>query len=336
MILNNKEELLRQLEIDLSKIKLEKQAIEIKNIFCKKYLNPIYDALKKADINDKKTIGQEANQFSQSIKMIIDRYLDIIKNSNDSNNIVNYDINLTSNDVVTGSFHPLTLITNQLINFFDKMGFTIFYGNEIVDTKANFDYLNIDKNHHARSESDSFYFDLNKMLRVHCTASTAEFIHNNKSDDIRVVSFGNVYRNDDDDQTHSHQFMQLDFMWIRENLNIKNLKWLITELLKELFGQDIESRFRLSHFPFTEPSFEVDMKCHHCNGKGCSVCKQSGWIEILGAGMLHSNVLKSANIKIKTGLAAGIGIERLAMIKYGISDVREFYTNNFRFLEQFK
>ena len=175
------------------------------------------------------------------------------------------------------------------------------------------------------------------MLRAHTTASTAEqILLNNKSTDLRVLSVGNVYRNDDDDLSHSHQFNQIDVIWVKDGLTVANLKWLMSSLLKHLYGQDVKIRYRMSFFPFTEPSIEADIECPTCHGKGCSLCKKSGWLEIFGAGMLHQNVLKKANVNCKTAIAAGFGIDRLAMIKYGINDIRYLYTNDFRFSNQFK
>lgn len=175
------------------------------------------------------------------------------------------------------------------------------------------------------------------MLRTHCTTTTAELIHNALNKDIRIMSFGNVYRKDDDDATHSHQFMQIDFVWIKENLTIANLKWLIDSLIKYLFGNQLETRYRLSFFPFTEPSFEVDVQCFKCNLKGCSVCKYSTWIEIMGTGMLHQNVLSAANLDPNLkGLAFGIGVDRIAMLKYEIDDIRYLYSNNIKFNKQIK
>lgn len=216
------------------------------------------------------------------------------------------------------------------------MNFKIESGNEVVRTIDNFDKLNISKDHPARQGNDSFFIDEEMMLRTHCTATTATVIDQNTSKDIRVVSFGNVYRKDDDDATHSHQFNQIDLVWVKDGLSLQNLKWLIHEMLKYIFGPKVETRFRLSHFPFTEPSFEVDMTCPYCGGNGCAICKNTGWIELLGAGMLHANVLKFAGVNIKSGLAAGVGVDRLAMIKYGITDIRDLYSNDFRILNSFK
>ncbi len=321
----------------LKDIKNEKLAIECRNIFTKKHLAPLYDELKIASNDKKKELGISINLLKNKILEITEERIQQIKSELESaNHVINYDIYLNAADLKKGTLTPLSMMANEVISFFKKMNFRIESGDEVVRSLDNFDKLDISKDHPARQGNDSFYIDEDYMLRTHCTATTAKVIANNNSKDIRVLSFGNVYRKDDDDATHSHQFNQIDIVWVKEGLSLQNLKWLVHEMLKYIFGSKVETRFRLSYFPFTEPSFEVDMTCPYCEGKGCPICKQTGWIELLGAGMLHANVLKAANINIKTGLAAGFGIDRLAMIKYGIKDIRDLYSNDFRVLNQFK
>lgn len=328
--------IINELTRQLNDVQSEAKTIEIKNIFYHKYIDPLREKLSFASINQKKEVGILINATKKSIDDIVNNHLSkiIVANEN-KQHVVNYDLSIDTYKSTSGSLNPLTLITNDIIDFFVKMNFKIVSGTEVVPIKYNFDYLNINKNHPARTPQESFYIDDKNMLRVHCTAVTAMILENNKEEDIRVVTFGNVYRNDEDDATHSHQFNQVDIVWVKEGINLRNLKWLLTKLLKHLFGNDTRLRFRLSHFPFTEPSFEVDISCFKCKGQGCNICKHSGWIEILGAGMLHPNVLKAANINIRNGIAAGLGIDRIAMLKYGISDIRDLYSNDFRILEQF-
>lgn len=330
-------ELLTNFEQTLKDSLNETQIIEAKNAFANKYLSPIYSELKLASIGEKKAIGNFANIFKNEINELTDRYLKRIKlEKENSQHKLNYDINIDNVKLTKGGLTPLTLITNEVIEFFKYLNFEIVTGDEVVSTKYNFDHLNIGSNHPARSTQDSFFINQLTMLRTHCTSVTAQMLDGNKSKDIRLVTYGNVYRNDEDDATHSHQFNQVDLVWVRDGLSIRNLKWIVSSLIKHLFGEEIQSRFRLSYFPFTEPSFEVDMTCTNCHGKGCSICKFTGWIEVLGAGMLHQNVLKAANIDIKTAIAAGLGLDRLAMLKYGITDIRDLYSNDFRVLDQFK
>lgn len=333
----NTEEILEELQKKLANDLNETQVIELRNIYVNKYINPIYQELKLASNNEKREIGNFVNIFKGQINNLIDATLNKIKHEQENKqHKLDYDINIDNVNLVKGGLTPISLITNDIIAFFEKLNFQVIDGNEVVLTKFNFDHLNIDIHHPSRSYQDSFFINATTMLRTHCTATTAEALFNNTSSDIRVITFGNVYRNDEDDATHSHQFNQVDIIWARDDLNLKNLKWLISSLLKHLFGEKVQVRFRLSHFPFTEPSFEVDVTCTNCHGKGCSMCKHTGWIEILGAGMFHENVMKAANVKIKTALAAGIGIDRLAILKYGFNDIRDLYSNDFRILNQFK
>lgn len=311
--------------------------IEVKNIFIKNYISPLYSQIKALPNNEKKEFGLVVNDIKAKINEIFINKENELKSLLDQKtNIIDYDLSLNTFSLKKGTKSILTIVTNQIIKFFEKLNFKIVYGNEIVTIKDNMDQLNIDQMHPVRDPKDTFYIDTIKMLRTHCTATTAQLIYNNDHE-LKILNFGNVYRNDDDDITHSHQFTQLDIVWIKKKLTINHLKSIIDGMLKYIFGKDIKTRYRLSFFPFTEPSFEVDISCFNCNGKGCKICKNFGWIEILGAGILHPNVLKNANIKtINSGIAAGIGIERIAMLKYGITNIHDLYNNDFKFIEQIK
>ncbi|GAA5414549.1 phenylalanine--tRNA ligase subunit alpha [Ureaplasma ceti] len=333
--MSNYSELLAILENDLNNAKNEKQAIEIKNIFSKKHVAPLYKELGKAE--DKRAFGQALNELKKNIDDMLEQKIASLNQAFDalsSDELI--DLSLDNPFLNVGNEHLLNIVLNDTINFFKTLNFDIVSGNEVVTDEYNFQRLNIPENHPARNMQDSFFINTEYMLRTHCTVTTAQNIANNQNNDIRVLSYGNVYRKDDDDATHSHQFTQIDFVWIRENLNLANLKWVIDSFIKYLFGEESKTRYRLSFFPFTEPSFEVDVTCFKCHGHGCNICKKTGWIEVLGAGMLHENVLSAANIHGKKGIAGGIGIERLAMLKYGISDIRNLYNNNFAVNKQFK
>ena len=333
--MNNYSELLEVLSQELSQATSEKQAIEIKNIFNKKHVAPLYKQLAVAE--NKKELGQQLNQFKNEIDSLLESYIANLNNKLDQidpSKIV--DLSLNNQSLNNGHEHLLNIVLNDTISFFKSLNFDVVSGNEVVSDEFNFQRLNIPKNHPARNMQDSFFINEDFVLRTHCTVTTAQKIDNNQKDDIRILSYGNVYRRDDDDATHSHQFMQIDFVWVRKGLNLANLKWVIDSFIKYLFGESSKTRYRLSFFPFTEPSFEVDVTCFKCHGTGCNICKKTGWIEILGAGMLHENVLNMAGIKDKTAIAGGIGIERLAMLKYGISDIRYLYNNNFAVNKQFK
>lgn len=311
--------------------------IDFKNIFHKKYIVPLYEKLKILSIDEKKTFGKHVNAIKNEIqKIYLDKLAEIKLIENSKKNEINYNLNLNTFNLRKGCKSILTIVEEQIIKYFEKLNFKIVPGNEIVTIKNNMDQLNIDETHPIRDKKDTFYIDGEKMLRTHCTATTAEVIYNQDCE-TKVLSYGNVYRNDDDDMTHSHQFTQIDLVWIKKKLTINHLKTIIDGFLKYIFGSKIKTRYRLSFFPFTEPSFEVDISCCNCGGKGCPICKNTGWIEILGAGILHPNVLTKANIKtINTGIACGIGIERIVMLKYGLTDIRDIYNNDFKLIMQVK
>lgn len=249
-------------------------------------------------------------------------------------------IDLSCYKEFNGTIHPLNLLVIRIKEIFEKMGYIYIDSFEIETTKVNFDDLNIDVNHPSRDKSDTFYINKNTILRPHCTNMTIRELKKRK-EDIKIFTIGNTYRNDSDDPTHSHQFMQIDFFNVSKeiNLNVKNLKWTLNFFLKKVFNDvKLKTRFRPSYFPFTTPSYEVDISCTMCKGKGCNVCKDTGYVEILGAGMLHPNVISNIEKDPNQyqGFAAGIGLERIAMLLWNIKDIRLFYENNYEFLKQFK
>ncbi len=249
------------------------------------------------------------------------------------------DITLPGRRNKVGNIHPLHLVTQELEDLFIGLGYQVIEGPDVVDDMYCFERANIPKDHPARDMQDSLYIDDTYLLRTHTTAIQMKVLEENAPDNaIKVVCPGKVYRRDDDDATHSHQFMQMEGLVIGQNITLSDLKGTLEFLARKMFGQDRQIRFRPSYFPFTEPSVEVDVSCHICDGKGCSTCKGTGWIEILGAGQVHPNVLKMAGYDPEkwTGFAFGVGIERIAMLKYGIDDIRHFYTNDMRFDDAFK
>lgn len=321
---------------EINEVNNEKKVIEIKNIFLKKNISPLYAELK--DAVDKKTFGQKLNEIKNEIENITSERIELINAQHDLGNECNLNLYLEPNTYDIGNNHLLNTVIDDIANFLNNFNFALVSGDEVTSHVYNFDALNISKDHPARNLHDSFFIDTKRLLRTHCTATSAIFLEkHSKEKDIRVFSYGNVYRRDEDDPTHSHQFTQIDFVWVKKGLTLANLKYIINNLIKYIFGNELDVRYRLSYFPFTEPSFEVDVECWKCKGNGCNICKKSGWIEILGAGMLNQEVIKHAGIKeIETGIAAGIGVERIAMLKYGISDIRDFYSNDFEILEQFR
>lgn len=337
MVINNKDLLVAQFKQMLGQQTTVAKLIENKNIFFKKNVATLYEQLRQLPPENRREAGLEINAFNQELSTLFEQAKTRLEAADEIiSNQLNYDLNVDTYNLAKGSRTILSIVYDQIISYFKALNFQIVDGDEVTTIENNMDRLNIDPSHPARDPKDTFYIDTVRMLRTHCTSTTAEAIHN-QDHEIKVLSYGNVYRNDDDDLTHSHQFSQIDIVWVKNNLSINHLKSLMDGLLKYIFGEDIKTRYRLSYFPFTEPSFEIDVSCFNCGGKGCPMCKQTGWIEILGAGMLHKNVLKAANIKrVNSGLAAGIGIERIAMLKYGIRDVRDIYNNDFRLLSQLK
>lgn len=331
-------ELLKEANVQFEQCKNKNDLIIAKNVFTKKHLAPLYSRLKKLPNDKKQFFGKEINTLKNKINYIFEEYTQKIEElTNVDNHTPIADLSINSTDLSRGVLSPINIVSQEVINFFRKLDFTVIGGNEITSVKYNFDNLNVPKDHPGRQTSESLYINEDIMLRAHTTAGTAEqILLHNKSRDLRILIVGNVYRNDDDDLSHSHQFNQIDVIWVKDGLTVGNLKWLMTTLLQHLYGKDVKIRYRMSFFPFTEPSIEADIECPVCHGKGCSLCKKSGWLEILGAGMLHQKVLKKAGASCKTAIAAGMGIDRLAMIKFGISDIRYLYTNDFRFSNQFK
>ena len=248
------------------------------------------------------------------------------------------DISLAGDALRLGTTHPLVMIQQEIEDLFIGMGYKVAEGPEVEQDYYNFELANIPKDHPARDMQDTFYVDPNTLLRTHTTAMQMrelEKAHGTKP--IKLICPGKVYRRDDDDATHSHQFMQCEGLVVGDHVTLTDLKGTLEFMANKLFGDGRKIRFRPSYFPFTEPSVEVDVSCPFCNGKGCSVCKGSGWIEILGAGMVHPNVFRMNGFDPETtsGFAFGVGLERVAMLKYGINDIRNFYLNDVRFLKTF-
>mgnify|MGYP004554909451 FL=1 len=247
------------------------------------------------------------------------------------------DITLPSNKIKRGSKHPLNRIIEEVEDIFVGMGYDVVDGPELETDEYCFERLNLPKGHPARDMQDSFYITPEYLLRTQTSAVQARvMMANEEKSPIRVICPGKVYRRDDD-ATHSHQFAQVEGLVIDENISLADLKGTLEVFMKKMLGENTQLRFRPSYFPFTEPSYEVDVSCFKCGGKGCNLCKQTGWIELLGSGMVHPNVLKMNGYDPEkyTGFAFGTGLDRLAMFKYGITDIRLLYQNDVRFLNQF-
>ena len=251
------------------------------------------------------------------------------------------DVTLPWDGEPQGARHPLTSIQEAVADIFVAMGWEVAEGPEVEAEWLNFDALNLGPDHPARTLQDTFWVTPERaamVLRTHTSPVQARTMEKHQGrGPVKIICPGKVYRRDNDDATHSHQFTQIEGLVVDENIRMSDLKGTLREFARKMFGEGREIRFRPSFFPFTEPSVEVDVSCFHCGGHGCSVCKGTGWIEILGAGMVHPNVLEMAGFDSKkyTGFAFGMGPERIAMLKYGIDDIRHFYQNDIRFLQQF-
>lgn len=289
---------------------------------------------------EKKTTGILTNEFRTSFNNEFDNKLNSIKMEELNKKLENekIDITLPGKTLKSGSIHPLTGIRETLEDLFVSMGYDVVEG-PLVETDENcFEKLNIPKDHPARDMQDTFYITDEMLLRTQTSSvQVRTMLANTEKTPIKVVCPGKVFRRDDDDATHSHQFMQMEGLVVDKNISLADLKGTLLEMAHLLLGKNTNVRFRPSYFGFTEPSYEVDVTCFKCGGKGCPLCKNIGWIEILGSGMVHPNVLRMCGYdpEVYTGFAFGVGLERLAMFKYGIPDLRDFYQGDVRFLNNF-
>lgn len=299
-------------------------------------------AMKSMEPEARKEFGQLVNTIKGQIATAVEMRMSELEQAAIAQRLASetIDITLPAQNVQTGSIHPLQQVVDDITAFFRSMGYEAAEGPEVETDFYNFEMLNLPHDHPARDMQDSFYVDPHRLLRTHTSGVQARTFESRTQEQlpIKVICPGKVYRRDDDDATHSHQFMQIEAFIVDENISMANLKGTLQALARHLFGADREIRLRPSFFPFTEPSVEVDVSCAKCNGAGCSVCKQTGWIEILGAGLIHPNVLTMTGFDPQqvSGFALGMGVERIAMLKYGIEDIRHFYVNDLRFLNQFK
>ena len=302
--------------------------------------------LLRADIKnikpeDKKEYGMKVNELFNYFNEVYGKKLDSINDAILNEKLVSEKIDVTLPGIRLnngGGYHPITKVKNELEDLFISMGYDVVTGSELEDDLHCFEMLNIPKDHPARDTQDTFYISDELLLRTQTSAVQARFMEDVKNHKpFKIVAPGKTYRRDNDDATHSHQFYQMDGLVIGEDISLADLKGTLLEFAKKMFGEERTVRFRPSFFPFTEPSYEVDISCFKCGGKGCNICKQTGWIEILGSGMVHPNVLKSCGIDSDKyrGFAFGIGIERVAMLKYGINNIRDFYMNDVRFLDTY-
>ncbi len=331
-----------QFEQDIIKINDLKELndIRVKYLGKKSLINEMSKLLGSFNEEERKKVGESLNFLRNNINEKLESKKKELEEQEINEKLIleKIDISLPSTKMVVGNLHPMTKIINEIEELFVSLGYDVVEGPEIETAAYSFDFLNIPSNHPARDSQDTFYITEDILLRVQTSsAQVRTMLSKEEKEPIRIISPGKVYRRDDDDATHSHQFAQIEGLVVDKNISLAHLKGTLELFAKKIFGSDREIRFRPSYFPFTEPSLEVDVNCFNCDGKGCYICKQTGWIEILGAGMVHPNVLTKCgyNPKEWTGFAFGMGVERITMLKYGINDVRDLYTNDIRFLKQF-
>lgn len=337
-ILEIKENLLKDLEkVDLLK---NLNDIKVKYLGKKGSISELSSCIKDLSNDQKKKVGSLLNDLKNEVNTKIEEKKKLleIEEMNKKIESEKIDVTLPATSIKMGTTHPLTRIIDEIETLFISMGFDVVEGPEVEQDLYNFEKLNLPKGHPARDSQDSFYITEEMLLRTQTSPVQARTMDANlEKSPIRVICPGKVYRRDDDDATHSHQFTQIEGLMVDKNISVADLKGVLEMFAKNLFGEDREIRLRPSFFPFTEPSLEADVSCFKCGGKGCSICKGTGWIEILGSGMVHPNVLRNCGYdpEVYTGFAFGIGPERVAMLKYGINDIRSFYTNDMRFLNTF-
>ena len=334
-----REELTEKIKSAANVTALEQLRIEL--LGKKGSVNALMQEMKTLAPEEKKEFGMAVNNLKKTVEEHVAAKMTELKESELNEQLAKekIDITLPADDFTYGTLHPLTLVQQEIEDIFVSMGYAVVEGPEVEFDVYNFEKANIPADHPARDMQDTFYVDVERLLRTQTTAIQMRVLEAQGNHlPIKVVCPGKVYRRDDDDATHSHQFVQMEGLVVGEGITLADLKGTLELFARSMFGPQREIRLRQSYFPFTEPSQEIDVSCHVCGGKGCPTCKGTGWIEILGSGMVHPHVLDMAGIDSTkySGFAFGIGIERTAMLKYGIDDIRNLYLNNLKFLRDYK
>lgn len=317
-----------------------KEAVEnfrLKYISRKGTISELFEELKKVSVEEKKKLGKVLNELKQSAEAKLAALQENLENVQSTSTDIDLTLPPVPNKV--GNLHPLTLTKNRIIEIFERLGFNVADGPEIEDDWHNFSALNFPDNHPAREMQDTFFIEKNPdvLLRTHTSNVQIRMMEKQKPP-IRAIMPGRVYRNEAISARAHCFFHQVEGLYVDKNVGFADLKQTLYHFAKEMYGKDIKIRFRPSFFPFTEPSAEIDISCLICKGKGCNVCKHSGWVEIAGSGMVHPNVLKNCGIDPEeyTGFAFGMGIERVTMLRYQVNDLRLYSENDIRFLKQFQ
>lgn len=331
--------LLEKAEKEISSVSSGKELADIKVKYFGKTgeITALLKGMKDLPPSEKAELGKTVNEVKQAVSALLEKQEKEIKKAEMQAAFEKdaVDITLDGKAPKFGNLHPLNIVRNKIIDAFVGLGFEIFEGPEIELDYYCFQALNIPKDHPARDMQDTFYISDNVVLRPHTSPGQVRTMENKKPP-IKILSPGRVYRADDD-ASHSPMFHQIEGLVVDEGITLCDLKGLLDEFVKIIFDKDTKTRLRPSYFPFTEPSVEVDVTCSECHGKGCKLCKGTGWIEILGAGIVNKKVLENCGVDSEkySGLAFGLGIERITMIKYGVPDIRTLFENNVKFLKQF-
>ena len=332
------EKILDDLKNDLKNIKSihDLNDIKVKYLGKKGLVTSLYSKMKELTNEDKKSYGASLNNLKNEVTKLIDFEKEKIETKilNEKLEKESIDISLPATSVNVGAPSILEKLIEDIENLLMSMGYDVIDGPEVEKDEYNFEMLNLPKGHPARDAQDTFYVKGEELLLRSQTSPVQirSMLAGKGEVPIRMICPGKTYRRDDDDATHSHQFMQIEGLLVDKNISLSDLKGTFDVIAKHLFGDDCQTRFRPSYYPFTEPSVEMDITCHHCKGEGCAICKNTGFITVSGGGMVHPKVLENCGYDPKkwSGFAFGFGAERLAMIKYGIDDLRVFYTNDLR------
>jgi phenylalanyl-tRNA synthetase alpha chain len=345
MSLKDQLEQLRQKGVqDINETDSQKQLneIRVKLLGKKGPITEVLRGMKDLTPDERPKVGAFANEIKQDIAQAIETRLTELNKVALQHRLQHetIDVTLPGQPVKTGTPHILNQMIDDIEELFVGLGYQVIDGPEVETDHYNFEMMNIPKNHPARDMQDTFYITNELLMRTQTSPNQARTLekHDFSKGPLKMISPGRVYRRDNDDATHSHQFTQIEGLVIDKHVTMADLKGTLEVLAKHVFGEERKIRLRPSYFPFTEPSIEVDISCFACGGSGCKVCKYTGWIEVLGAGMVHPNVLKNVGVDpdVYGGFAFGLGPDRFAMLKYGINDIRQFYQNDLRFLHQFQ
>ena len=320
----------------------ELQELRVQVLGKKGSLTELLKGLKDLSKEMRPVVGKQVNEVRDVLTKAFEEQSKIVEAAKIKAQLESesLDVTLPGRQVNFGNRHVLTQTSEEIEDIFLGMGFQVVDGYEVESDYYNFERMNLPKDHPARDMQDTFYITEEILLRTHTSPVQARTLdkHDFSKGPLKMISPGRVFRRDTDDATHSHQFHQIEGLVVGENISMGDLKGTLEMIIKKMFGEDRKIRLRPSYFPFTEPSVEVDVSCFKCGGKGCNVCKKTGWIEILGAGMVHPRVLEMSGVDSEkySGFAFGLGQERIAMLRYGINDIRGFYQGDVRFSDQFK